>query len=178
MMKMSKRAQRMQRQHARHKDSGLNLISLMDIFTILVFFLLVNSSDGEVLPTHKAVNLPESIAEEKAKETVVIIIGDEDIIVQGTPVAKVSAVMARSGNDIPELRQALLSQNDRVLRREAQDDIAGREVTIMGDKDIPYRLLKKVMATCTESEYGQISLAVLQKSSDKLDDVSGLQASR
>ena len=32
-----------------------------------------------------------------------------------------------------------MSQNDRVLRREAQDDIAGREVTIMGDKDIPYR---------------------------------------
>ena len=70
-----------------------------------------------------------------------------------------------------ELREALLSQNDRVLRREAQDDIAGREVTIMGDKDIPYRLLKKVMATCTESDYGQISLAVLQKSSDKLDNI-------
>ena len=87
-------------------------------------------------------------------------------------VAQVREVMSRKGNDIPELRQALLSQNDRVLRREAQDDIAGREVTIMGDKDIPYRLLKKVMATCTESEYGQISLAVLQKSSEKLDTLS------
>ncbi len=178
-MVKSRRAKRMDQHHKRHKASGtLNLVSLMDIFTILVFFLLVNSSDVEVLPNDKDVQLPESIAEEKAKETVVIIIGDEDIIVQGTPVARVSEVMARSGNDIPELRQALLSQNDRVLRREAQDDIAGREVTIMGDKDIPYRLLKKVMATCTESEYGQISLAVLQKSSDKLDDVAELQASR
>jgi len=83
--------------------------------------------------------------------------------------------MRSKGNDIPALREALKSQNDRVLRREAQDDIAGREVTIMGDKDIPYRLLKKVMATCTESDYGQISLAVLQKSSEELDD---LQASR
>jgi biopolymer transport protein ExbD len=86
--------------------------------------------------------------------------------------------MATRGNDIPALRQALLSQNDRVLRREAQDDIAGREVTIMGDRDISYRLLKKVMATCTASEFGQISLAVLQKSSDKLDDVAELQAAR
>ena len=76
---------------------------------------------------------------------------------------------------IPALREALKSQNDRVLRREAQDDIAGREVTIMGDKEIPYRLLKKVMATCTAADYGQISLAVLQKSSDKLDN---LQAAR
>lgn len=168
----SARAKRMDRHHKRHKaTTPLNLVSLMDIFTILVFFLLVNSSDVEVLPNAKDIQLPESIAEEKAKETVVILIGEEHIIVQGTPVVRVDEVMKLRGNDIPQLRQALLSQNDRVLRRETQDDIAGREVTIMGDKDIPYRLLKKVMATCTESEYGQISLAVLQKSSDKLDEM-------
>ena len=172
-MHKSGRASRMYRRHKRGRmGSALNLVSLMDIFTILVFFLLVNSSDVEVLPNAKEIQLPESIAEEKANETVVILISDEDIIVQGSPVAKVKEVMSRKGNDIPELRQALLSQNDRVLRREAQDDIAGREVTIMGDKDIPYRLLKKVMATCTASDYGQISLAVLQKSSDQLDKLS------
>jgi len=97
--------------------------------------------------------------------------------VQGSPVAQVSDVLKLRGNDIPELRQALLSQNDRVLRRESQEDIAGREVTIMGDKDIPYRLLKKVMATCTASEYGQISLAVLQKSSDLLQEANQLSVS-
>lgn len=172
-MVKSGRAKRMAKHHKRNKGGGgLNLVSLMDIFTILVFFLLVNSSDVEVLPNAKDVQLPESIAEEKAKETVVILIGEENILVQGTPVAAVKDVMALKGNDIPALRQALKSQNDRVLRREAQDDIAGREVTIMGDKDIPYRLLKKVMATCTASDYGQISLAVLQKSSEKLDQLA------
>lgn len=171
-MVKSSRAKRMDKHHRRNKGAGgLNLVSLMDIFTILVFFLLVNSSDVEVLPNAKEIQLPESIAEQKAKETVVILIGDEDIIVQGTPIVKVADVMAAKGNDIPQLREALKSQNDRVLRREAQQDIAGREVTIMGDKDIPYRLLKKVMATCSQSEYGQISLAVLQKSSDQLDEL-------
>jgi biopolymer transport protein ExbD len=171
-MVKSGRAKRMEKHHKRNKGAGaLNLVSLMDIFTILVFFLLVNSSDVETLPNAKDLQLPESIAEKKAKETVVILIGEVDIIVQGTPVAKVADVLATKGNDIPELREALLSQNDRVMRRAAQDDIAGREVTIMGDKDIPYRLLKKVMATCTQSDYGQISLAVLQKSSDKLDSI-------
>jgi biopolymer transport protein TolR len=175
-MVKSARAKRMAKHHKRNKGAGaLNLVSLMDIFTILVFFLLVNSSDVETLPNAKDLQLPESIAEEKAKETVVILIGEEDIIVQGTPVAKVADVMKIKGNDIPALREALVSQNDRVLRREAQEDIAGREVTIMGDKEIPYRLLKKVMATCTASDYGQISLAVLQRSSEKLDD---LQAAR
>jgi len=171
-MVKSGRAKRMEKHHKRNKGAGqLNLVSLMDIFTILVFFLLVNSSDVQTLPNAKELQLPESIAEEKAKETVVIMIGETDLIVQGTVVAKIADIMATVGNDIPELREALLSQNDRVLRREAQEDIASREVTIMGDKDIPYRLLKKVMATCTESDYGQISLAVLQKSSDELGDI-------
>ena len=174
-MVKSGRAKRMEKHHKRNKGAGaLNLVSLMDIFTILVFFLLVNSSDVQTLPNAKDMKLPESIAEKKPEETVTILIGRTNILVQGTPVASIADVMATKGNDIPELREALLSQNDRVLRREARDDIAGREVTILGDKDIPYRLLKKVMATCTDSDYGQISLAVLQKSSDKLDD---LQAS-
>jgi biopolymer transport protein TolR len=175
-MVKSARAKRMEKHHKRNKGAGaLNLVSLMDIFTILVFFLLVNSSDVETLPNTKDIQLPESIAEDKAKESVVIMIGEEDILVQGEAVVKVADVMATTGNDIPALREALKSQNDRVLRRTAQDDIAGREVTIMGDKDIPYRLLKKVMATCTESDYGQISLAVLQKSSDKLDSLQATQ---
>ena len=171
-MAKSGRAKRMEKHHRRHKGAGaLNLVSLMDIFTILVFFLLVNSSDVQTLPNAKELQLPESIAEEKAKETVVILIGETNLIVQGNPVAKIADIIATKGNDIPELREALLSQNDRVLRREAKENIAGREVTIMGDKEIPYRLLKNVMATCTASDYGQISLAVLQKSSDELDDI-------
>ncbi|HWM27556.1 MAG TPA: biopolymer transporter ExbD, partial [Woeseiaceae bacterium] len=141
-MKKSQRAKRMEKRHKRGAlGGGLNLVSLMDIFTILVFFLLVNSTDVEVLPSAKDIQLPESIAEEKARQNVVILIGDEDILVQGMQVAKVAEVMKLQGNDIPQLRQALLSQNDRALRKETQDDIAGREVTIMGDKDIPYRVL-------------------------------------
>ena len=172
-MRKSARAQRMERRHDRGKKSiALNLVALMDIFTILVFFLLVNSSDVETLPNAKDIQLPQSIAETKAKESVVILISEEDILVQGSPVAKVADVMKLKGNDIPQLRQALMSQNDRVLRRETQDDIADREVTIMGDKDIPYRLLKKVMATCTMADYGQISLAVLQRSSDQLEQIT------
>ncbi|HLU07284.1 MAG TPA: biopolymer transporter ExbD [Woeseiaceae bacterium] len=175
-MQKSQRAKRMERRHNRGKRGGaLNMVSLMDIFTILVFFLLVNSSDVEVLPNAKDVQLPESIAEEKAKETVVILIGDEDILVQGLQVAKVADVLKQAGNDIPALRQALMSQNERVLRQETKDDIAGREVTIMGDKDIPYRVLKKVMATCTGSDYGRISLAVMQKSSDRIDQVAAVR---
>jgi biopolymer transport protein ExbD len=128
--------------------------------------LLVNSSDVEVLPSAKDVQLPESIAETKARETVVVLVTDEELLVQGRVVARIADVMASDAIIIPALKAALESQTDRVLRQDAKDDIANREVTIMGDKEIPYRLLKKVMATCTASDYGQLSLAVLQKTSD------------
>jgi biopolymer transport protein ExbD len=157
----------MDRHHARHKKgSGLNLVSLMDIFTILVFFLLVNSSDVEVLPNAKDVQLPDSIAEIKARETVIVLVTDEEVLVQGRSVGRVADIMASSELVIPALKAALEDQTDRVLRQDAKEDIASREVTIMGDKEIPYSLLKKVMATCTQADYGQLSLAVLQKTSD------------
>jgi biopolymer transport protein TolR len=165
-MNLTNRAARMDRHHKRHKrNATLNLVSLMDIFTILVFFLLVNSSDVEVLPSAKDVSLPESIADTKARETVVVLVTDTELLVQGRVVANLADVMARDDLVIPELRAALVSQTDRVLRRDANEDIAKREVTIMGDKEIPYRLLRKVMATCTAADYGQLSLAVIEKSS-------------
>jgi len=160
------RAARMDRHHLRHKKGSLNLVSLMDIFTILVFFLLVNSSDVEVLPNARDVQLPESIADQKARETVVVLVTDTQLLVQGRVVGTIADIMASDQLVIPALKQALMAQSDRVLRRETQDDIEGREVTIMGDKDIPYSLLKKVMATCTDADYGQLSLAVMQKTSD------------
>ncbi len=166
-MRYMGRAARMERHHKRHGGrAALNLVSLMDIFTILVFFLLVNSSEVEVLPNAKDVQLPESISEEKARETVVVLVTDEEVLVQGRPVARVADVMASGDVVIPELKAALQAQTDRVLRADAREDVASREVTIMGDKAIPYSLLKKVMATCTDADYGRVSLAVLQTTSD------------
>ncbi|MEO0997495.1 MAG: biopolymer transporter ExbD [Pseudomonadota bacterium] len=172
-MKHSKRSKRMERRHNRGKKGiALNLVSLMDIFTILVFFLLVNSTEVETLPDADELQLPESIAEQKAKETVVVMITETNILVQGAPVATLDELDELDGNVIEPLKNALIAQNDRVLRKAANADISQREVTIMGDRDLPYRLLKKVMATCTDADYGRISLAVLQKSSEKLAQVT------
>lgn len=161
------RAARMDRHHARHKKGGaLNLVSLMDIFTILVFFLLVNSSEVEVLPNAKDVQLPESIAETKARESVVILVTDEEILVQGKVVGRVADVLASDDLVIPSLRDELVAQASRSLLPTEEGEEEAREVTIMGDREIPYHLLKRVMATCTDADYGRLSLAVLQKTSD------------
>jgi biopolymer transport protein TolR len=165
-MQMSQRAKRMESRNAKgSKPVALNLVSLMDIFTILVFFLLVNSGQVETLPNAKDIKLPQSIAEQKSRETVVITVTGDDILVQGKAVASVAAVMNQQGMVIDGLQAALRAQSDRVLRQDAMSDVADREVTILGDKALPYKLLKRVMATCTAAEYGQISLAVMRRSS-------------
>ena len=163
-MKQSRRARRMERSHKRHgRTPAFNLVSLMDIFTILVFFLLVNSSDGEVLPSTKSVELPESIAEQKPRQNVVVMITERDILVQGDRVALVADVERDKQQLINPLKSALEAQNQRRLIQDAGAESRPPEVTIMGNKAIPYLLLKKVMASCTEAGYGRISLAVMQK---------------
>lgn len=162
-MKQSRRAQRMERHHKRHgKIPGLNLVSLMDIFTILVFFLLVNSSDGEVLPTTRNIELPESIAEQKPRQNVVVMISGNDILVQGNRVASLQDIHDNSDLIDPLTNTLEVLYNKHLLPGTAEKPSA-QEITIMGNKDIPYRLLKKVMASCTEAGYQRISLAVLQK---------------
>jgi biopolymer transport protein ExbD len=167
-MKQSRRARRMERHHKRHKGSpSFNLVSLMDIFTILVFFLLVNSGEGEVLPSTKNVDLPESIAEQKPRQNVVVMVTEHDILVQGTRIALLADVNSSNKLQIDSLKEALVTRNKRRILENRSDKKAPPEVTIMGNKDIPYRLLKKVMATCTEAGFGKISLAVLQKTAQE-----------
>ena len=72
MKAISKRAHRMELRRKRLKQPALNLVSLMDVFTILVFFLLINSTSSQQLPNRKDVTLPSSISKTAPKETLVI----------------------------------------------------------------------------------------------------------
>jgi biopolymer transport protein ExbD len=156
---IEKRAMRKQRNKSM---MDLNLVSLIDIFIILIFFLLTSAMEVEVLPSSKAVRLPESISEKGPKATVVVTVSAQDILVQGKRVASVSEVLNSDGDLIESLKLELDSQASRqVIRKEREAE--ARAVTIMGDREIPYRLLRKVMVTCARANYSQISFAVVQK---------------
>jgi biopolymer transport protein TolR len=159
----SARVKRMEKHHKRSKPAALSLVSLMDIFTILVFFLLVNQAEVAELDVPQNIQLPESMAMEPPSQTVVVMVTPEQILVQGEPVASVAEVDAQSSLLIEPLQAALKQQSDRLLRASAQAGIEDREITVLGDKAVPYRVLKKVLATCTAADYGKLSLAVVQK---------------
>jgi biopolymer transport protein ExbD len=159
----STRAKRMARHHARSKPAALSLVSLMDIFTILVFFLLVNSAEIQTLEPPKSLSLPESVAQNKPRETVIVLVTRVVVFVQDEAVINVVDVDRADGVIIAPLMRALQAQGDRVLQRASATDPSAREITILGDRDVPYRVLKKIMATCTEADFGKLSLAVMQK---------------
>lgn len=164
-MKKSYRAARMERHHKRFGAGGLNLVSLMDIFTILVFFLLVNSSNVQQLPSSKAIKLPESTAQQLPKETVIVLVNNKQILVQGLPIVAVDRVMASKSNVIPELLQEMAIQSQNSWQQATEEE--GLDVTVMGDKQIPYKLLRKILATLSEANYTNISMAVMKKSNSK-----------
>ena len=161
-MKMSRRAKRMQRNHKRNANkSGLNLTALMDIFTILVFFLMVNQSEVEVQNSDD-IKLPVSISENKPNEQVTIMVSHSDILVQGRAIVSTADAKLEKGEQLPQLKKELDYLASRSPLPADQQEV-GRPITIMGDKGIPYALLKKVMNTSAKSGFNNISLAVEQK---------------
>ena len=173
-MKQSIHAKRMARHHKRLRNQmKLNLVSLMDIFTILVFFLLVNSSDVEVMQSNKEISLPESIADQKPENTLMVTVSEENIIVGGRFITEVKSALNTKGNEIEPLLTELKYRAARKPFRDEQEAALGRDITIMGDKELPYELLKKIMTTCAKADYRNISLAVSQIADENMPAAGG-----
>jgi len=166
---MSNRARRMMTHHLRNRAEGeLNLIPMIDILSVLVSFLLVYSTEVEVVQNSKGIEIPESIVTTKPRETVVVMLTKDELFVQGERVASIEEVRASNEGVIAPLRDVL--QRPRIMGRQNADrDLAELEVTVMADKSLPYEVLKKVMQTATGAGFGKLSFATIEK--DKALDV-------
>jgi biopolymer transport protein ExbD len=140
----------------------MNLVALIDIFTILIFFLLAQVGPIETLPSPKAVQLPLSTADKDAKPAVVLVVSDSEILVEGRKVADLAAVAKQPGDLIAALKTELDQQAQRVAVR-AENKKATNAITIMSDKDVPYAVLRKVMVTCASANFGDVSFALRRK---------------
>ena len=162
MKEATRKMRRMDRHHKLRKASPLNLVSLMDIFTILVFFLLVNSTSTQQLPNNKELTLPKSSAKKAPEETVIIAITKTDVLVQGRKVASITQEISNDSSDevILGLKKELdfLSGGEIAL----EPNQSGRKVTIMGDENISYELIRKILTTCQQSNYTNIAFAANQ----------------
>ena len=112
-MKQNRRIKRMARAQKQRKPT-LNLVSLMDVFTILVFFLLVNSSSSDVMEQPKSVKLPESIVDSKPRETVIVLVTEDNVHVMGDVVMSTEDVIASKESVMEPIKQRLLQQQKKV----------------------------------------------------------------
>ncbi len=149
----------------RKKVVRLEITSLMDVFTILVFFLLMNSATTEVLEPPDQITLPASVVEDKPRETVVIFVSPEEITVQGESVARTIDVAQTDSLTISPIAERLAQMNENIIGLKTQKLADSQEVTILADRSVPFSVVKRVMSTSTSEGYGRISLAVLQKGS-------------
>ena len=160
-MRESRRIKRMSRNKA--KIPKINLTSLMDVFTILVFFLLVNSGQSELLEAPKHVTLPVSVVESKPRETVVILISPTEVVVQGQRVMSLEEVVATGAPYLEPISVRLAALKEHVIGRSTQVVAASQEITVLADKSIPFEIIERVLSTCTSQGYTRVSLAVTQK---------------
>ena len=157
----SPRVKRHERLQKRIKgQANLSLTSLMDIFTILVFFLLVNSQNPDKLPDITQLQLPVSTAEKDPKEQLIVMITKKDILVQDLQVATVVEAMANKSDNIAALGAELRFRAAKTVAPLNEQGVPERDITIISDKDTPYSVIRKVMATCSQNDFAKISFAV------------------
>ena len=162
-MRNTRRIKRMSRN--RVKIGKMNLTSLMDVFTILVFFLLVNSGSVELVEAPKNVKLPESRVESKPRETVVIFVSPQDVLVQGELVATVDDILENRPGTIEPINARLAELKENIVGVNTLVVAQSQEVTILADRAVPFVVIRKIMSTCTDQGYENVSLAVIQKPS-------------
>lgn len=139
-------------------SASVNLISMMDILTVLLLFLLKSySAGGEVMVPQPGVKLPESTAEAAPRASLVVSIDGDAIQLGSEKVATVAEVAASGDAGIPALAERLPAAVAPAAGAK------GTAVTIQGDRTIEYSVLRKVMFTLGQRGYDNVSLAVLRK---------------
>jgi biopolymer transport protein TolR len=154
------------RQKRRKRHGGAShfaLIPFIDMMTILVVFLLAHTAEVDILPNTKNISIPQSLSERKPNAAIVVMVTTDSVYVDGKLVGSIAEIVANSGNVFEPLKAALVAQNELALGGAQRTEIAKREVTIMGDKSTPYFVLKKIMLTCSDAEYGKVSFAVVER---------------
>lgn len=145
----------------------VNLTSMMDMFTIILVFLLKNySTEGFLIQPSEYLTLPSSTIEKSPEVALDLVISKEWLMLNHEPIEKVANILNSDRLVIEPLQQKLLLYAREAKKMEvAYGTKFSGKVTIQGDKEIPYKLLVKVMATCGRSDYPNMRLVVYRKES-------------
>ncbi|MDP3857421.1 MAG: biopolymer transporter ExbD [Stagnimonas sp.] len=159
---LSIRAKRTLRRNARRPGVvSLNLVPMIDVFMVLVFFLLVTTQSVDNLRSPRELALPSSLSVSLPTDAPIIMITKQAVLIQGLQVMTLDeAIAAPADKPLPPLRAELLKVTLMQVAGATPGATTRGEVNIMADREIPYAVLKKVLATCGDLKFARIAVSV------------------
>lgn len=153
---------RKQRHQQRRKaQQGIQLTALMDVFTVLVFFLMISQDDSTQLPQRSEIHLPPAMVQAQPQESLTLQISNEYIYLHNDALISVAEVRESKAPTVRAITQALRDYSaEYPLAKEAEE---GRLLNIVAHKDIDYALLEKILTSAKQTEFKQVALAVLRQ---------------
>ena len=166
----------------------LQLTAMVDMFTVMVVFLLQNyATTNQILPMPEAVDLPAATSVKELKPSTVILVSEKGITFNETKVAEFSDVKNQEDWQIQalmeaiqksiqegEMKKASMAQKLREAVAKAKpgeplpkpevDEF--RKITVQADRKVDFLTVKKVMYTATEAGIQEINFAVLKNKSE------------
>ncbi|HEX7510169.1 MAG TPA: biopolymer transporter ExbD [Chitinivibrionales bacterium] len=146
----------------------LNITSMIDMFTLMVVFLLQNySSQGQLVTPAEGLTLPKSSIEKMAKEALNVKVSQKNIMVENSIVVDpdhFQALSAQKDFMIDPLFKVLSKYSEESKKSAAmfKTEFSGK-ISIQGDVEIPYNILTRVMYTCGQAGYPNMNLIVYRK---------------
>lgn len=150
--------------------ASLNLTSMMDMFTIILVFLLKTfSAEGQLISPSKHLTLPKSTIDQLPEVALDLVVSKQVILVNDDKVVLMSDVQGNrpgvvENGIIKPLRERLQYFATQAKKMETDYGVKfSGKVTIQGDRDLHYTELVKVMRTCGLSDYPNMRLVVYRK---------------
>ena len=162
---MISKLQRKKRGMHRSQTVRLQLTSMMDMFTIILVFLLKTySTQGQLINPSDDLTLPSSTTQQAPQLGLDVTVSSDWILVNGKAVERTTTVNEFDGYIIPSLSNVLrqYAQEAAEMKEKYGAEYSGK-VTIQGDKNLPYKILIKIMATSGQSNFPNLRLVVYQK---------------
>jgi len=146
--------------------AGLNLTPMVDMFTIIVIYLLQNfSQDGDILFMTKEIQLPSITSKTTLDRAPVVSVSAESVLVDGVKVIDTAELTRDATMNVPALEEVMQEKKRNIQQSAALlggiKTFEGR-LNVQADKGVKFQVLKKVMFACNVAGFGALNFAGMQ----------------
>lgn len=166
--KMKKKAKRIEREPESHDDE-LNIVALMDAFTIILVFLIKSyASDPTAISQDKDIQLPASTTQLSVVEAVPVVITQNAVLVNDKAVVKIIDKgidpAEKQGMAVPRLVEAMREEADRQKKIGALNQRVKFEglMLLVADKGTHYKVITEVLYAGGQAEFGNFKFAAMK----------------